>query len=186
MDNVLNLTTQEARILSFQCEFYARMRMGQFAELPFHYLDIRALGGSLFSEKREQAEALLFRARKFILPGLGAPGHSYGIGRFDDADLAFDIHQVIRRLFGDSRNPFSYHTLPRAWRTIADGEEMILLKLEPEHIPVLEKVKAFCESIDKGKYDVIADLFADPQETTEEGRDEVKKILSQVKDIICG
>lgn len=44
MDNVLNLTPQEARTLSFQCEFYARMRMGQFAELPFHYLDIRALG----------------------------------------------------------------------------------------------------------------------------------------------
>lgn len=186
MDNVMNLTPQEARTLSFQCEFYARMRMGQFAELPFHFLDNRALGGGLFCEKRDQAETLLFKARHSILPGLCAPGHSYGIGRFDDADLAFDIHQVIRRLFGDSRNPFSYHTLPRTRRTIADGEETILLKLEPDHVPVLEKVKAFCESIEKGKYDVIADLFADPQEMTEEGREEAKKILSQVKYIICG
>lgn len=101
MDNVLSLTTQEARTLSFQCEFYARMRVGQFAELPFHLLDIRALGGGLLCEKRDQAETLSFKARRSILSSLSGPGHSYGIGRFDDADLAFDIHQVIRRLFGD-------------------------------------------------------------------------------------
>lgn len=92
MDNVLSLTTQEARTLSFQCEFYARMRMGQFAEHPFHFLDIRALEGGLFCEKRDLAETLLLKNRRLILSSLSGPGHSYGIGRFDDADLAFDIH----------------------------------------------------------------------------------------------
>lgn len=45
----------------------------------------------------------------------------------------------------------------------------------------MEKVKAFCDNIEKGHYDVIANFFADPKETTEEGREEAKKILSQVK-----
>lgn len=56
-------------------------------------------------------------ARAVLMPDLlRSYGHSYGMGKFEDADKAYDVHQVIRQLFGDEREPFSYYELPKAER----------------------------------------------------------------------
>lgn len=184
MQDQLTLTMNGAAQLSQQCEFYARMHLGQFAELLFHTLDIRKLGSREFCRRRDTAEVLLFEARKYIFPGLGAPGHSYGIGAFDEADLAFDVHQVLRTFFHDNRKPFSYNVLPKAWRCITEGQEIIMLKLEPEHIPVMKNVKEFSEKIESGDYAVIVDFFADPNTTTDSGRGEARRLLKEVAELI--
>lgn len=111
----LTMTEEQAKIVSLACEFYARVRMGQFNEIVWHTLDIKIPGGE-YCERRERAEQLLLDVRKQIYPDLHGAGHSYGIGKFDDADLAFDVHQVIRREMGDERPPFSYHELPTCER----------------------------------------------------------------------
>lgn len=69
-----------------------------------------------FYDRADEAGRLLLEARKKIYPELVGAGHSYGIGKFDDADIAFDVYQVLRVLFGDNRAPFSFIELPKAER----------------------------------------------------------------------
>lgn len=109
----LELTEDQARIVSVACEFYARVRMGQFKEIIWHTLDMGTQTDD-YCKRRDEAEKLLLEARKQLYPELHGIGHSYGIGKYEDADRAFDVHQVIRHeVFGDERPPFSYYDLPK-------------------------------------------------------------------------
>ena len=106
----LTLTEEQARIVSIACEFYARVRIGQFQEIVWHTLDL-SLPTENFCQRRDEAERLLFEARKQIFPDLRGAGHYYGIGKFKDADMSFDVYQVIRYAMGGG-TPFSYYDLP--------------------------------------------------------------------------
>lgn len=116
----LILTEEQAGIVASACEFYARIRMGQFNELVWHTLDIR-LHSDDYCPRRDEAERLLLEVRRQIYPDLFGVGHSYGIGKFEDADKAFDVYQVLRHAMGDERRPFSYHQLPKVERMVDDG-----------------------------------------------------------------
>lgn len=109
----LELTEEQLQVLSTACEFYARVRMGQFNEIPWHCLNWNGNDIDNLCNRRDEAEKLLLEARKHIYPELYGVGHYYGIGKFKDADLAFDIHQVARMEFGDDRLPFSNRQLPK-------------------------------------------------------------------------
>lgn len=104
----LTLTDKQAEIVSRACEFFTRIRIGQFGEIiwncaPKHYV-----------KNPDAAEKAWLDLRKHIYPDLHGPGHSYGLGHFEDADTAYDVHQVIRYALGDKREPFSYNnTLPK-------------------------------------------------------------------------
>lgn len=111
----LTLTEEQARIVSIACEFYARIRLGQFNEILFRCFDVAPLPDDYY-ERKEQAERILLEARKHIYPELHGLGHSYGIGKFKDADLSFGVHQVLRHAMGVDRTPFSYHELPKCRR----------------------------------------------------------------------
>lgn len=108
----LTLTDEQAKLVSTACEFYARVRMGQFNEIMWHTLDM-GLPTDNYCERRDNAERILLEARKQLYPELNGAGHSYGIGKFKDADMAYDVHQVIRFTMGDERTPFSYYELPK-------------------------------------------------------------------------
>lgn len=119
----LELNKEQLQVLSRACEFYARIRMGQFKEITWHCLNLNCTGEDInnLCNRRDKAEELLLEARKWIYPELHGIGHSYGIGKFKDADMAFDIYQVARNYLGDSRPPFSYHELPKI-REVKDNE----------------------------------------------------------------
>lgn len=108
----LTLTEEQARIVSTACEFFARIKMGQFNEIIWHTMDFQN-GSDDYCERRDKAQELLFEARQYLYPELHGIGHSYGMGAFDDADTAFDVYQVIRPFFGDARTPFSFNELPK-------------------------------------------------------------------------
>jgi len=102
------MSEEQARIVSTACEFYARIRMGQFAEIIDHTIMAEA-DTKNFIDRREEAIRLLLEARKQLYPELHGVGHSYGIGKFKDADMAFDVYQVIRHdVFGDPRFPMAW------------------------------------------------------------------------------
>lgn len=103
----LELTDEQARIVARACEFYARIRMGQFGEIIWHC----AKGHCV--EHRDEAERLWLQLRKHIYPDLQGVGHSYGVGKFLDADTAFDAYQVIDYALGSKREPWSLHDLPK-------------------------------------------------------------------------
>lgn len=109
----LRMTEEQAKIASLACELYARVRLGQFREIIWNPYMIRDMGDENYFERRDLAEHHLMEARALVYPYLGKHvGASWGIGKFEDADAAFDIHQVLRHALGDGREPFSYHDLP--------------------------------------------------------------------------
>ncbi len=115
----LLLTEEQAKIVSAACEFYARIRMGQFNEIIWSCFDVAPLPDNYY-DRRQEAERLLLEARKQIYPELHGIGHSFGMGKFKDADLSYDVHQVIRHAFGDDRSPFSYYDLPKCVKRRGD------------------------------------------------------------------
>lgn len=80
--------------------------MGQFKEIVWQCLTWEG-GIDDLCNRRDEAERLLLEARKQLYPDLHGCGHSYGVGKFKEADRAFDIHQVARHALGDEREPWS-------------------------------------------------------------------------------
>lgn len=107
----LTLTEDQARLVGMACEFFARVRMGQFGEIPFRCAEKHC------PKDPEATQRAWLELRKHIYPDLCGVGHSYGIGKFDDADRAFDVYQVIRYAMG-GQPPFSYHELPKCERLL--------------------------------------------------------------------
>lgn len=101
----LQLTTEQAEVVAQACEIFARIKMGQFDVIPFLCLS-HQIAGDEYCIRRKGAEKYLLEARKFIYPELHGQGHSYGVGKFLDADRAFDVYQVLRYALGDPRTPF--------------------------------------------------------------------------------
>lgn len=101
----LELTEDQARLVANACEFYARIRMGQFGEI------FRQCTGKIWAAFPESATLDMLKFRKHIYPDLTGVGHSYGIGQFDDADKTYDVYQAIRYVM-DGKEPFSYNKLP--------------------------------------------------------------------------
>ena len=120
----ITLTDKQAKLLSHACEFYARVVMGQFTEIPYELLSF-AISSDDYCERRDKADELLLEARKYIYPELHGRGHSYGIGKFENADKVWDVYQAIRTVFGDKRGSFSYYKLPEAIHFHRDDEEDI-------------------------------------------------------------
>ena len=134
----LTLTEEQAQIVSRACEFYARIRMGQFMEIVYNCLEVKQ---DHYCEKQEALERVLLHAREYTHPDLERTfGHSYGMGKYEDADRAFDVHQVIRHALGDDREPFSLLDLPKCE----------LLTIRQQWIPVSERLPN-----EKGEYLVV-------------------------------
>lgn len=108
----LRLTDEQAKITARACEFYARIILGQFNELILELVNSDNI--DRVAECKDLIENELLHARGYFYPELHGLGHSYGIGKFEHADKAYDVYQSIRSLFGDPRTPFSYHELPEA------------------------------------------------------------------------
>lgn len=111
-DGPVTLSGDQAELVSGVCEFYARMKMGQFKEIIWYFLDMK-LPSDDYCERRDEAEQLLLKARESIYPDLHGIGHSYGIGKFEDADKVYAVHQAIRYAKGHWREPFSYYPVPK-------------------------------------------------------------------------
>lgn len=111
-DGTIVVSDAQAKLISGVCELYARVRMGQFKEIIWYFLDMK-LPSEDYCERRDEAEQLLLNARESIYPDLHGIGHSYGIGKFEDADKVYDVHQAIRYARGHWREPFSYYPVPK-------------------------------------------------------------------------
>lgn len=120
----ITLTDKQAKLLGHACEFYARVVMGQFTEIPVELLSF-AINSDEYCERRDKADELLLEARKYIYPELFGRGHSYGVGKFENADKVWDVYQAIRVVFGDKRGSFSYYKLPEVVHFARDDEQDI-------------------------------------------------------------
>lgn len=63
---ILELTEEQAKIAARACEFFTRIRMGQFPEIP--YLCLRGeISGRKYCTRRNIAEKYLLDARKLFI-----------------------------------------------------------------------------------------------------------------------
>ena len=100
---ILSLDEEQANLLSHACDFYARMRMGQWQELVSECLEFNT---NDFCEQRDRMEQLLLEVRAEAMPELMACfSHSYGVGKFHDADLVWEIYEVLRNRIAWTNNP---------------------------------------------------------------------------------
>lgn len=120
----LELTQDQADIISAACELYCRVGLGQFDRMVEFCMDKEfyhrkeKMTDEEFNnwiDRRDKAEDLVYAAREYIYPELQGRGHSYGIGHNMDDNTAWNIHQVLRYYAGnDERKPFAvYGKLPK-------------------------------------------------------------------------
>lgn len=62
----LTLTEEQAKIVSTACEFYARVRMGQFGRIIDHTLDL-SIPCDNYCDRRDEAEKAFARSQKTIV-----------------------------------------------------------------------------------------------------------------------
>ena len=99
----LDMNEEQACMVSRALELYARLRCGQWDELielcvPRSRED--------FCIKRDFLMPALMDARCIAFPELTkSRGHSYGVGSFEDADLAWEVYEVLRNKIAWTRHP---------------------------------------------------------------------------------
>ena len=100
----LDLTDEQAKITSAALELYARLRNGQWAELADLCLD---LSDEDYAHKKfDLLIPELMRVRQIAYPELAPTwGTSYGVGKFKDSDLAWEIHEVLRNKIAWTEHP---------------------------------------------------------------------------------
>lgn len=183
----LTLTEKQAKVVSTACEFYARIKIGQFKEIIWQTLDMQ-LPTDNFCERRDLAETNLLVARKFIYPELHGVGHSYGIGKFEEADKSFDVYQVLRQKFGDSRTPFSYYPVPiceKEWKEKENVE--FRLFLTDEQAKIVAKACEFFARMKIGQFTRVIDITLDkniPAEEYSERRNKAEEFLLEARNYI--
>ncbi len=85
----LTITEDQARALQKACEFLARIKIGQVAEVVDH---LPLISGNI-NNRCDMIDGLEFLLKPMC--GLGK-NSSYGVGKFEDADILFDLYEVIR------------------------------------------------------------------------------------------
>ena len=117
----LTMTEKQAAIIAEACEFLCRIKIGQFGEIIWKTLiPQQHIGIDDFCDRRDAAEAYLLKAREQIYPELHGTGHSYGVGKFEDADMAFGVYEVIRHALGRGDGPYLLKDVPEI-EAIPDG-----------------------------------------------------------------
>ena len=93
---VLHMDAETAAIVALACEFYSRIKMGQFEEIRHLTVWPNGKNDPTFSERLQKCEDALAEAQKAAYPELGGMGASYGVGCFRDADTAWNVYQAVR------------------------------------------------------------------------------------------
>jgi hypothetical protein len=86
----LTVTEDQARAIQKACEFLARVRIGQVTEILTHLP---------FDKEHWIIDKFKFsdQLNEMFKPSCGlSENSSYGVGTFEDADILFDIYEVIR------------------------------------------------------------------------------------------
>lgn len=130
---ILTLTASQAKFLSHICEFYARVKMGQWQEISEETMEWNKDNFDDCLKRRDDAEALLLYARAKIWPKLGnSIGTSWGVGHDKQADMAWEFYEVLRNKIAWNENPEGGWTVdfdtPMSW----SGEPLPNCKVKKE------------------------------------------------------
>jgi len=89
---ILTLNEVQARKVIDALDLYSRLRMGQFKEIKTMFVD----NGRHDLSNNDNLTDILLKLKHEIYPELGVTYHSILSNQIPDAQIAFDIQQVIR------------------------------------------------------------------------------------------
>jgi hypothetical protein len=132
----VTMNLRQTYILNAALDLYSRLYIGQFDRLDNVLMDNS--GKMSFDERldrRKVMEHLCDAMKLLIFPELQT-NSSWGVGKFDNADIAFDLLKVIRhtlewkdgepeRYTVDKDNPMKFGTEPLATCEITDSKEQV-------------------------------------------------------------
>ena len=95
LDEIEPMDRETAQIVRRACEFYSRAVCGQIDETLLEAINAWSERDDAYFAIREQLEDSLKRVKTLLFPELPADAH-YGIGHNRNADLAWNINQVLR------------------------------------------------------------------------------------------
>ena len=103
---VLTMDRETALMVRRASEFYTRIMCGQFDEVVREILNAwpEKYKEDTFCIMRDQAEAFLRLARAVLFPELDS-GSYYGVGHNRNADISWNVNQVIRYVIAWRDNP---------------------------------------------------------------------------------
>lgn len=108
---ILEITQEQADIISLATDLYSRIRLGQFDRIIDHTLEERIdeIGVGEFIQRKKDAEKHLLAARTVCFPKLeNTFQQSYGIGHDKKCQVAWNVHQILRYYAGnDKRKPYA-------------------------------------------------------------------------------
>lgn len=108
---ILEITQEQADIISIATDLYCRIRLGQFNRIIDHTLEEHSdeIGIDDFLQRREETEKYLLDARTICFPELkNTFQQSYGLGHDKKCQVAWNVHQVLRYYAGtDDRKPYA-------------------------------------------------------------------------------
>ncbi len=127
---VLHMNAETAQIVINACELYARLRCGQFEEVQYLTVWPQAKDANehdpAFGARIQRCREYLNLARKEAFPELASSSYHYGIGKFRDADTAWNVYQVVRYIKAwheypeggvsvSFHAPMKYSNVPMPW-----------------------------------------------------------------------
>lgn len=128
----LVLDERQAKLLAKACEFYARVNIGQWNEIFQSCVDLRR---DDYCEVRDAMEPLMLQARQLVWPELQGVGHSFGIGKFEHADIVWEIYEVLR-------NRIAWTDHPEGGPGVDFSPPCPLLAANSRYVPLLSPVVA--------------------------------------------
>ncbi|MBW2135764.1 MAG: hypothetical protein JRG72_11170 [Deltaproteobacteria bacterium] len=109
---LLEITREQARVISEACECLARLHMGQLEEIVW-------LFGPKYWMVKSEADGIILKLKQVLFRELFPHGYHSIASPFlpDKARIAFDLHQVIRHHLAGPKPegwfPLIYHDKPR-------------------------------------------------------------------------
>lgn len=127
---VIECSMEQAALIGRACEFYMRVRNGQFSEIEW---ELRMNSHKKMAEEIDWDEfkQRLFHARALLFPEIPSNAH-YGVGHDRDGNMSWEMHEVIRHAIAWYRYPEGGYTVnfdePMNW----SGKKMITCRIDPE------------------------------------------------------
>ena len=108
MNFLIEVDEKQLQVISVACDVYARLQCGHLSVALDHCKNAK---GSSFVIPWDAIMTIEAIAKPFMNLELNA---HYGIGKFDTADISWDIHQVARKCLHDLKHKeseiYSYST----------------------------------------------------------------------------
>lgn len=113
----LEMNEDQARSMIGALDLAIRIKLGQWGELIEHCMVWEPSKTDEYCRRRDEAEAVLLKARNIVMPELTGWGHSYGVYNRTETERLYNVLLAVR-------SAIAYHNKPEGGYTVDFREPM--------------------------------------------------------------